>query len=173
MREQAGGDRYGEEQAGEEDERHSDLLGSEVAARVVEGAEGQEVIVTRVDSRDGGLRALQLRLAQFHDGTKTELVTRLREREGLGGLVLKLIGDRDAAEGRLRVEDGDANVAGDAGGEILGLLLGGLLAEMRFLRLGVDTEAGKEWEGEVHSTGGVPIRIEDSVWRNGGDATKG
>ena len=44
-----------------------DVLWRKLAARVIQRAEGQKVIVSRVDRRDGRLGTLQLCLAEFHD----------------------------------------------------------------------------------------------------------
>jgi hypothetical protein len=101
-------------------------------------------------------------LAEFDDRAEAQLVPGLREGKSLDGLLAKLIGNGDATKCGLRVEDGDADIAGDGIGEILRLFFGGFLTQASFLRLGIDAESGEQREGQVDSTGGVPVGDEDS-----------
>src|SRR5579863_2861623 len=88
--------------------------------------------VARVGKADLCLGLRQLRLGQIDDAAEAYLVSRLGQFERSIGLVEKLLGDADALESDLRVEDRGADVAGNDVAQIANLLLGGLGVEVGF-----------------------------------------
>src|SRR6202042_2869688 len=98
-----------------------------------------------------------------------QVVAGLGATKRLSSLFPKLIRDRNASKGGLCVQDGDANVPSDGVRKILRLLLRGFLAKSGLLRLGINAESSKQWEGKIHSSGRVPVRGEDSIRSDGCD----
>src|SRR6202522_3906649 len=108
-------------------------LRRELSSRIVQGSKSQQIIIAGIHGGNRSLCALKLSLAEFDDGAEAQLVTRLCEGECLSGLLPKLIGNCNAPKCGLCVQDGDAHVAGNGVGEVLRLLLGGLLTQPRLL----------------------------------------
>ena len=67
------------------------------------------------------------------------------ESKGLSGLTAKLVGDSDATESRLRVENCYAHIPGDGVRELLRLLLSGFLSKPGFFCLCINPETREEW----------------------------
>ncbi len=138
---------------------------------IVQGSKSQQIVIAGIHGGNSRLSALKLSLTELNNGAEAKFVTCLCESERLSGLFPKLIGNRNAPKRGLRVQDCNAHVPGDGVGEFLGLLFGSFLTKANLLSLGIYSESSKEWEGKVHSSGGVPVGDEDSVWSDGCDAS--
>ena len=96
-------------------------LRGELAARVVQCTQSEKVVISSIYRGYSRLCALELRLAEFNDGTAPQLVPGLGQAERLRGLSTKLIGHTDTPERGLRIQDRDAYITGNGVGKFLGL----------------------------------------------------
>src|SRR5271168_4958359 len=91
------------------------------------------VIVLRLRVHNLSLRLLQLRLAEFHNGTESEGIAGLGEVESEVGGVEQLFGDIHAIECSVGVEPTGAYVTGDAGAQVNQTAALGLRAQIGFV----------------------------------------
>lgn len=135
----------------------AEVILAQIADLEVERVNRDLALILRAGFVDFGLRFVELRLTEFDDRAKSQLVTRLSEIEGHSSLLLQALVDGELLIGCVGVEPGYAHVPND-----LILQFAQILVSFLGLKMSLGVSRGEKsaienGNAEIESGGGVAV----------------